>query len=299
MLEEQTAAIIGYGGAGVNAAMAMRAAGYAGRILMLSNTKTPPYSPVLTSHLAGGTKTIERCYPWTNVELEELKLDVVQECTVTKLLPEQHMIETSQGSFNYTKCLVASGASPVRSGFVRMEGYEPLVLRTLDDGKRLKEHLERPECKRVLVSGTSMVALKVLDACLHQGVSVTLLGRSEHILRRSALPEVAERFEQLMSDDGIDVLLNTKTIAAKIVTHENCEQVEVEFDNGAVQVFDDIVLAHGVTPNLGFVKDGVLERDKGLLVDKNMRTSDPDVFAAGDVAQALDLTTGTQNIVGL
>ena len=68
-------AIIGYGVAGVNCAIALRCAGYTGPIRVFSATSTPPYSPILTSYYAGGEKSYEECFPWTEAELVDLDLD--------------------------------------------------------------------------------------------------------------------------------------------------------------------------------------------------------------------------------
>ena len=72
----------------------------------------------------------------------------------------------------------------------------------------------------------------------------------------------------------------------------------VAFSDGQTERFDEVVLAQGVAPNLDFVSNA-LQVDKGLLVDEFMRTSAPDVFAAGDVAQALDLSSGRERVIGL
>ena len=68
----QTVVIIGYGTAAVNAVIALRSAGYSDAVIVLSNTNTLPYSPVITSHYAGGTKTYEDCFPWSEEELASL-----------------------------------------------------------------------------------------------------------------------------------------------------------------------------------------------------------------------------------
>ncbi|MBQ1450747.1 MAG: FAD-dependent oxidoreductase, partial [Eggerthellaceae bacterium] len=95
----------------------------------------------------------------------------------------------------FSKLLIATGAHPVVPGFPNLETYRPHVLRTMEDADRLREALACKPHARVLVSGTSMVGLKVVEACLDRKVDVTMLGRSPHILRSSAHPVVAERLE--------------------------------------------------------------------------------------------------------
>ncbi|WP_172134986.1 NAD(P)/FAD-dependent oxidoreductase [Adlercreutzia sp. ZJ473] len=297
-------AVIGYGTAGVNALIALRRAGYAGDVHVFSDAATLPYSPILTSYYAGGEKAYEECFPWSADELACLGAEVHLGCPVTALDVAAHLIRTPQGDFSYEKCLIASGAHPSTAGFPATEGYEPLVLRTLDDACRLKRVLEDDACRRVLVSGASMVALKSLEACLRHGVTCTLVGMNPHVLDFNALPAAAERFERGLVAKGIELRLgqtikSVEVAAADATAAAPSGKLAVTFSTGETDCFDEIIVAHGVRSNLGFLPQGALEVDRALLVDEFMRTSDPDVYAAGDVAQALELVSGERRVVGI
>lgn len=299
-LESQAAgvAIIGYGTAGVNAAIALRDGGYQGAIRVFSDTDTLPYSPILTSYYAGGEKTYDECFPWSAEELGDLRLDVLESCPATKLDPKAHVISTPKGSFPYEKCVIATGSSPSTRGFPGVENdpeYRPIVLRSMDDAQRLKDAIEDPACKRFLVSGASMVALKTLEACLNHGLECTLVGVNSHVLDYNALPETAARFEKGLRAKGVQLRLGQMIKSVKRVA----DGLEVTFSSGEIDVFDEISVAHGMMSNLGFLEEGALEIDRALVVDEYMRTSDPDVYAAGDVAQALELISGEKRIVGI
>ncbi|HAM15909.1 MAG TPA: hypothetical protein DCP91_08645 [Eggerthellaceae bacterium] len=292
-------AIIGYGTAGVNALIALRMAGYEGPVHVFSDTGILPYSPILTSYYAGGEKSYEECFPWTAEELDELRPTVHADCPVTRLNVGEHLVTTPQGDFPYEKCVIATGATPACWGFPGVEGeedYQPLVLRSMDDAQRLKDALEDSACRRVLVSGASMVALKTLEACLNHGKDVTLVGINPHVLDFNALPEAAERFERGLLAKGVKLRLS-QSIAQ--VRRAASGELEVTFANGDVDVFDAISVSHGMKSNLDFVQQGTLEIDRALVVDGFMRTSDPDVYAAGDVAQGTELISGEKRIVGI
>ena len=291
-------AIIGYGAAGVNAAVGLRTAGYEGVIRVFSDTDIPPYSPILTSYYAGGEKEYGECFPWSAEELAELRLEVEAGAPVIELDPQAHLITTAKGTFSYAKCVIATGSTPALWGFPGVEGdeaYEPIVLRSIDNAERLKSILEDPACKRVLVSGASMVALKTVEACLNRGVKVALVGVNPHVLDFNALPPIAERFEKGLRAKGVELKLGQKIESVKRVD----AGLEVTFSSGDVDVFDQISVSHGMKSNLDFVKPGSLEIDRALVVDEFMRTSDPDVYAAGDVAQATELISGQKMIVGI
>ncbi|MBR0404776.1 MAG: FAD-dependent oxidoreductase [Eggerthellaceae bacterium] len=291
-------AIIGYGTAGVNAAIGLRTAGYEGVIRVFSDTDIPPYSPILTSYYASGEKTYEECFPWSAEELAELRLEVEAGAPVTELDPEAHLITTAKGTFPYAKCVIATGSTPACWGFPGVEGdeaFEPIVLRSMENAERLKAVLEDSTCKRMLVSGASMVALKTVEACLNKGVKVTLVGMNPHVLDFNALPPIAERFEKGLREKGVELKLGQVIKSVK----RTDEGLEVTFSTGDVDVFDQISVSHGMKSNLDFVKPGSLEIDRALVVDEFMRTSDPDVYAAGDVAQGTELVSGQKAIVGI
>lgn len=293
----QTACIIGFGTAGVNAAMTLRSAGFAGSVRVFSDTDTLPYSPILTSYYVGGEKTYDECFPWTAEELAELDIDLVPNTRVTALDPTAHVIRTQTGEeYFYDKCLISVGARAMTFGFPKDCGYDPLVLRTMEDAARMKEAFARPGCERVLVSGASMIALKSVEAALNCGLEVSLVGMNPHILDFSAMPETAERFERGLASQGLSMRFG-QTIASVAPLHDG--RLEVAFSGGDVEVFDEIVVAHGVRSDLSFLPEGAVDIDRAIVVDDFMRTSAPDVFAAGDCAQATELISGEKRILGI
>ena len=105
----------------------------------------------------------------------------------------------------------------------------------------------------------------------------------------------------MLAERGVSLHLSQTAVAAEIAhgqpdTRPICA---VTFNTGETERFDEVILAQGVKPNLGFVDNPLLEPERGLEVDEFMRTGLPDVFAAGDVARALDLQADENRIIGL
>lgn len=305
---DQVVAIIGWGTAGVNAAIALRAAGFAGTIRAFSDTDIPPYSPILTSYYAGGEKTYDECFPWSAEELAELDVEVVPDGRVALLDPGAHRIVTEAGQEgSYDKCVVCVGARPMTVGFPAECGYEPLVLRTMDDAERMKAAFEDPACGRVLVSGASMIALKCVEAALNRGLDVSLVGMNDHVLDFSALPAAAERFERGLAAKGVTMRFGQTIAQVEVLEGSGtagegegaARKLRVTYSGGDVETYDQIVVAHGVRSDFGFIQDGSIEIDRAIVVDDFMRTSAPDVFAAGDAAQALELVSGEKRVLGI
>lgn len=298
----QVAAIIGWGTAGVNAVIALRAAGYGGTIRAFSDTDILPYSPILTSYYAGGEKTYEECFPWSAEALAELNVEVVPNAHVAKIDPAAHRIVTEAGvEYAYDTCLVAVGARPSTAGFPQDCGYEPLVLRTMDDAARMKAAFRSPSCKRVLVSGASMIALKSVEAALNCGLEVSLVGVNDHVLDFSALPVAAERFERGLAAKGVQMRFGQSIAGVRVLDGADAEggRLEVAFSGGDVERFDEIVVAHGVRSDLSLLDGSGIAVDRAIVVDDFMRTSAPGVFAAGDCAQATELITGEKRVLGI
>lgn len=299
MSETQVVAIIGWGTAGVNAAIALRAAGYAGVIRAFSDTDVPPYSPILTSYYVGGEKTYDECFPWSADELAELDVEVVSGSRVCLLNPARRLIRTEAGEeYTYTKCIVCVGARPTTVGFPAGCGYEPLVLRTMDDAARMKEAFNSSACERALVSGASMIALKCVEAALNCGINVSMVGMNDHVLDFSALPEAAARFERGLAAKGVGMRFG-QTISQVEVLEGEPRKLRVTFSGGDVEEFDEIVVAHGVRSDFGFIAEGSVEIDRAIVVDDFMRTSASDVYAAGDAAQAFDLVSSEKRVLGI
>lgn len=302
LAHEAPVAIIGFGAAGFNAAVALRTSGYVGPIQVFSDIDTLPYSPILTSYYAGGEVSYEECFPWSQAEIDELALDVHAGHAVSALDVEAHVVVTAEGTFPYSKCVIATGSYPTPVGFPRDCGYEPLMLRTMDDAEALRAAITNPGCARVLVSGTSMVSLKALEACLNQGVEVTLVGIMDHVLDMNALPEAALRFERGLEAQGVELRLANPIKDVQVVgdaAHPLGRRLHVTFADGSDDDFDEIFVAHGMRNHLEFVEEGAMDIDRGVIVDDFMRSSNPDVYAAGDVVQATELVSGEKRIVGI
>ena len=290
--------MLGFGVAAGSAVCAMREDGYEGPITVVTDAGPEPYSPVLTSYYVGGRIGYDECFPWTDLAIGDMVDDLRAYSRIETLDVDAHEVVLSGGGrIGYSKLLVATGAHPIVHGFSTLRTCLPHVLRTMQDAGRLRCALEAKPCERVLVSGTSMVGLKVLEACLDRKIHATMLGRSAHILRVSAHPLIAERFENMLEERGVTLRLS-QTVAC-VEEHEGKRGCTVHFSNGDADRFDEVVLAQGVKPNIAFVDPGTIEVGDGLVVDQFMRTSAPDVFAAGDVAQAIDLSSGRKRIIGL
>ena len=289
--------ILGFGPAAMSAIDALRGAGYAGEIVVITDGEALPSSPVLTSYHAAGAIGRENCFLWHERDVEARDLTVVPHEAIAHLDAARRTITGGSGrTWRFSTCLIATGSTPRASSAGPLGACDPLTLRTIGDAEAFATALENAEDAHVLVSGTSMVALKAVETCLKRRAHVTMLGRSTHIRRKAAHPSAAARMERLIADQGVDLALGRKVASAQRLDGGGLS-VLLEGD-GLPRTFSTALVAHGMTPSIGFIAEGSLEIDRGIVVDRLMQTSVPGIFAAGDVAQAPCLTGGS-GIAGL
>ncbi len=289
--------ILGFGPAAMSAIDALRAAGYAGEIIVITDSDPLPASPVLTSYYAAGAISRENCFLWSERDIEKRRLTVVPHEAISRLDVAKRAVYGKSGrTWRFSACLIATGSSPRTDNAGALAACKPLVLRTVADAEAFAAALDGPETARVLVSGTSMVALKAAETCLKRHVPVTMLGRSAHILKKAAHPLAAAHMETLIDMQGVNLKLGEKVAEARALP-DGTSSVRFEGEEDA-HAFTAVLLAHGMTPNIEFVDEGTLGIDRGIVVDRHMQTSAPGIFAAGDVAQAPCLTGGSR-IAGL
>ena len=303
-----TTVVVGNGPAAVHACRALRERGYVGAIHLFSDHAEPPSNPMLTPYYLAGSLEREACFPFGGREgYEALEVEAHLGAPVVALDASAHTVGTAGGyRMAYDRCLVASGASPVLPPIPGLEGPGVFTLRTMGDADRLRQAL-RAGARRAVVVGASLVGLKATEALRTRGLDVVLLDIAPHVLPLAAGEACARRIEARLAENGVDLRLGCALVAVSRGHEAGTPEiggtadggVRAQLSDGSALRADLMVVATGVRPNLDFMRPGQVECDAGLIVDDYLRTSAPDLFAAGDVAQAPNLLTGRPEIVGL
>jgi 3-phenylpropionate/trans-cinnamate dioxygenase ferredoxin reductase subunit len=189
---------------------------------------------------------------------------------VTRIELDHHVVRLGNGSRQpYDKLLIATGATPRR---LPGPGH---YLRTVDDSETLKERFEQAES--VLIVGASWIGLETAAAARAAGRAVTVVEPEPTALNRALGPELGDVFARMHARKGVD--LRFGTAAAEIT------DTGVRLSSGERLTADLVVVGIGAVPEVGLPRDAGLEVGQGVLTDAALRTSHPDVFAAGDVAE--------------
>ncbi|BDO42052.1 pyridine nucleotide-disulfide oxidoreductase [Cellulomonas sp. NTE-D12] len=199
---------------------------------------------------------------------------------VTAIDPGAHTVTAGQEPLVYSRLLIATGARPRRLGIADDSGAPVAYLRTIEDSQRLKAALEPG--RRIVIVGGGWIGLEVAAAARTAGADVVVLEALAMPLVRVLGPEVAEVFGDLHREHGVEV----RTAVSVTGVAPDGDRAVVTLADGSSLTADLLVVGVGVAPNTELAEAAGLETDNGVLVDERLRASDPDVFAAGDVANA-------------
>ncbi len=262
--------VVGAGLAGAKAVEAARASGYDGDLVLVGSEPHLPYErPPLSKDYLMGKAPFEDAVVHDEAWYAEQHVDLRRARTATDLDPAGHRVLLDGDAVPFGRLLLATGSTPRRLPDADESGAPVAYLRTLEDSDRIKAALQPGA--RILVVGGGWIGLEVAAAARTAGAEVTVVEPLELPLLRVLGPEVARIFADLHRSHGVDLRLGTG------------------FDAAAARDADLVVVGVGVVPNTGLAAEAGLELDeatKGVSVDEHLRTSHPDVLAAGDIASA-------------
>jgi 3-phenylpropionate/trans-cinnamate dioxygenase ferredoxin reductase subunit len=286
MSDSRTFAIVGAGLAGAKTAEALRADGFDGRIVLLGAEPHRPYErPPLSKGYLQGNAERDTVYVHSQSWYAEHEVDLRLDTVVTAVDRRDHELATDDGErLRYDKLLLATGATPRRLPVPGADLDGVRYLRTLDDCDRLKAEL-RPGA-RVVIIGGGWIGLESAAAARAHGADVTVLEHAELPLLRVLGPEMAKVFAHLHIEHGVTLRCGVIVSALQPAAADPVRVGAVRLADGSVLDADVVVVAIGVTPNVGLAHSCGLNVDNGILVNRHLVTSDHDILAAGDVANA-------------
>ena len=283
--------VVGNSAAGLFAAEAIRQQDPQAEITVLTADAYPSYSRCLTTYFLAGDIPEAQLFLRTPEALDALGLTIHYGCAVTGLDPTQRVILTASGErYLYDKCLIATGASAVPLDIPGSTLPEVFTLRHLDDAQRIKARLA-PGRQAVIIGG-GLVSLKSAYALLKQGLKVSVIVSSGQILSQMLNEEAAKLLQEHLVKHGLDIVLNQDVTAIEGNGHVEA----VRLRSGETLSADLVIVGKGVRPNIQpFLASG-LATGQGILVNEHLKTNLPDVYAAGDVAEAWDRLHQTQRL---
>ncbi|MCY4310234.1 MAG: FAD-dependent oxidoreductase [Rhodospirillaceae bacterium] len=277
---DRTFVIVGAGHAGGRAAQAMRHYGFEGRVILIGEEPYVPYErPPLSKDLITGAAGLEKVQLHDAVWYAENQIDLVTGNAATVIDLDRKTVSLADGkTVPYDKLMLATGARVRKLPIPGAHQDGVFYLRTLDDCDAIRTRIR--EGRDVVVIGGGFIGLEIAGSAVKLGADVTVLEAANGLMARSLAPEVAAWFASMHRNRGVDLRLNATCAAvegAGIVTG-------LRLDDNSVIPADIIIIGIGILPNVEMAAAAGLEVENGIVVDHHGRTSHPDVFAAGDVA---------------
>jgi 3-phenylpropionate/trans-cinnamate dioxygenase ferredoxin reductase component len=269
--------------AGAKAAETLRQEGFHHPIVLIGEETERPYErpPLSKDYLLGkAERDVIYVHPqdWYADHEVDLRLGV----RVTGVDPAAHQVRLGDGTeLGYAKLLLATGSSPRRVPVPGADLDGVLYLRRVGDSDRIKA--EFATATRVVVIGAGWIGLETAAAARAAGVEVTILEMAELPLLRVLGREVAQVFADLHRDHGVDLRFGVQVAE---ITGAGGRASGVRLGDGSLVPGDVIIVGVGITPNVSLAEEAGLEVANGVVVDAGLRSSDPDIYAAGDVAYA-------------
>jgi 3-phenylpropionate/trans-cinnamate dioxygenase ferredoxin reductase subunit len=277
----ETFAIVGAGLAGAKAAETLREEGFEGRVVLIGAEAERPYErPPLSKDYLRGELEREKLFVHDAASYERHRIELLLERTAVGLDPKRGELDLDGGErLRFDRLLIATGAEPRRldAPGAELEGIH--YLRSVGSSEAIRARLQRGG--RVAVVGAGWIGSEAAASARQTGLEVTMIEPASVPLERVLGPEVGAVYRDLHLEHGVEMLLGTGVEA-----FEGGGAVErVRTTDGRTVECDFVIVGIGVGPRTELARSAGLEVDDGILVDRNLQSSHPAVFAAGDVAR--------------
>jgi NAD(P)H-nitrite reductase large subunit len=279
--------IIGTGVAGIAAVEAIRSVDKTGEIVLVGDDPHGFYSrPGLAYYLTGELHD-KALFPKTSNDYRGMKFRFAKE-SVTRIDRDKHVLELGvKGTISYDRLLLAVGAQASRLKVPGAELDGVLKLDHLDDANHILKHARRG--RTAVVVGGGITALELVEGLVARGVKVHYLLRGDRYWSNVLDEQESRLVEHRLQEEGVKLHFHSE-IAEIVGKKERVSGVLLK--DGKLLKCDLVAYAIGIRPRVELAKQAGLVVDRGILVNEFMQTNDPDIFAAGDVAQVYDPVSG-------
>ncbi|MEN9560356.1 MAG: NADH-dependent phenylglyoxylate dehydrogenase subunit epsilon [Pseudomonadota bacterium] len=279
--------ILGNGPTGVIAAETLRKADPRCYITLVGDEPELPYSRMAIPYLLVGNIAEHGTHLRKNSAHYDLQRITMLHARAEKLDTQAKTVTLSNGTLlKYDKLLLATGSTPMKPPITGIDSPGVYPCWTLDNARQILKYA-KPGA-RVLQMGAGFIGCIIMEALATRGTELTVVEMGDRMVPRMMTPKAGGMMKDWVEKKGVKVYTNTKVEAIANIGGN----LKVKLSNGETLPVDLVISATGVKPNIAFLKDSGVKTNVGVVVDKTMRTNVLDVFAAGDVAEAIDFSTG-------
>ncbi len=285
--------IIGNSTAGINCIEAIRKVDKEGKIINISDEPHLPYSRPLLSYLVAGKVSEERMLFRPSSFYNDMEVEPILGDAVVFVDTESQKVYLEKGRrIHYDKLLIATGRKPLKLPIPGVEGEGVFNFTSLDMARGIMSYL--PGVKRVIIIGAGLIGLKAAEALRSIGVDVVVIEMMDYIMPFASDRRASSILQHALESHGVQFRLST---SAKEILRDSRGRIRgVRLSSDEIEEGEMVIVAVGLSPNIDFVRSSDARVNIGLIVDNYMRTTIPNVFAAGDVTESKDVITGKSNV---
>ncbi len=285
--------IIGAGPAGVVAADTLRKLDPDCQITLIGDEPEPPYSRMaIPYYLIDQIDEHGTYLRKTADHYESRAIDRLQD-RVTRVKADQKSVLLASGAeLAYDKLLIATGSKPSVPPIPGIESQGVHACWTLEDARNIIR-LASPGARVVLI-GAGFIGSIILEALARRGTQLSVVEVEDRMVPRMMNQVSGNLIRQWCENSGLQILTSTRVEAIDSGTAN--QSLSVQLDNGKTLEAELVISATGVRANIDFLDSSGIEVDLGVLVNNQLQSSNADIYAAGDVAQGLDFSTGGYSV---
>ena len=283
--------IIGNGAAATGCIEGIRSVDKKGAIIVVSEENHEVYCRPLISYYLEKKTNLERMRYRDEAFYERMGCQVLYGRKAVSIDKEKKEAVLDDGSvLPYTSLCLATGSSPFLPSFEGLDTVpEKYSFLTLDDALALEEAIS--DTSRVLIIGAGLIGLKCAEGIFDRAASVTVCDLADRVLSSILDNDAAAIVQRHLEANGLSFLLGDSVA--------RFDKKTAQMNSGAVVDFDVLVLASGVRANIALAKDAGGEVGRGIRIDSHMRTSLSDIYAAGDCAEGMDISSGEMKVLAI
>ncbi len=272
--------IIGAGMAGAWMCRTLRAEGYEGELILIGAEAHLPYErPPLSKSVLKDPSVTEGQDLLTQDDMQRLNINFRPSTSVTQINPAAKQVTLQTGEpLPYTKLGLCMGGQSRTLPVPKALQSSILTLRTLEDAHELSSRLKKGATLGII--GGGWIGLEVAATARALGCEVRIFEAGQALCARSVMPEVSKALLSLHTQNGVELHLDCGAVS---LVEGSDGKAAIQMANGAVHEFNYVLLAVGMNANDSLAKRAGLACQNGIVVNENCQTSNPYIFAAGDV----------------
>ncbi len=303
--------IIGNSAAGINAAENIRKIDKNGKITILTYEKYANYSKPLITYYLAGKLGLDRINFKDKGFYKNNNIDLVLRSRAKWIDFKNNVVKTTREDYRYKKLLIATGGQPVLPGInIEDENGNTFTLNrkvlhgisgiftltTLEDAVKLKKYIEDNDIKNASILGGGLIGLKAAEAFLELGLDINVIELSDRILAATFDREASAILESEISGKGSSIYTNNTIRKIEI---GNGRVKRIILRNGKKIDCSLLVTAVGVSPNLSFFDNSLIDIGRGIRVNDRLQTNIENVYAAGDVIESRDILLNSHRNIAI